>query len=69
MISWGPEMPRGKVCEGTSILDLAPTILDHFGIKPPAHMDGRVLSELRSSTAEKTVRAESGNCEAKLPTV
>jgi predicted AlkP superfamily phosphohydrolase/phosphomutase len=68
MISSGPEIPQGAVCEGTSILDLAPTILDHFGIKPPAHMDGRVLSELRSSIAEKTDRAERGNREAKLPT-
>jgi len=68
MISSGPEIPQGAVCEGTSILDLAPTILDHFGIKPAAHMDGRVLSELRSSMAEKTGRAESGNREAKLPT-
>lgn len=32
--------------EGASILDLAPTILNHFGIEPPAHMDGRVLGEI-----------------------
>ncbi len=26
------------------IVDLAPTILDLFGVEPPAYMDGRVLA-------------------------
>jgi len=30
--------------ESCDILDLAPTILDLFGVKPPAYMDGKVLS-------------------------
>jgi predicted dehydrogenase/predicted AlkP superfamily phosphohydrolase/phosphomutase len=47
MISLGPGIFPGAICEGTSILDLAPTILDQFGIDPPDYMDGRVLSELR----------------------
>src|SRR5262249_42809815 len=34
MLSLGPGIPQGAVCEGTSILDLAPTILDQFGIDP-----------------------------------
>jgi hypothetical protein len=37
---------------GTSILDLAPTILSYFGITPPNYMNGRVLSELRQPAAK-----------------
>jgi predicted AlkP superfamily phosphohydrolase/phosphomutase len=31
--------------EDPSIMDIAPTILDLFGIKPPAYVDGRVILE------------------------
>ena len=48
-IAIGPEVRRGAELEGTSILDLAPTILTHFGITPPAYMRGKILNELRSS--------------------
>jgi predicted AlkP superfamily phosphohydrolase/phosphomutase len=48
MISMGPDICQGAVCEGAHILDLAPTILDQFGIKPPDYQDGKVLSALRS---------------------
>ncbi|MGE5218230.1 MAG: alkaline phosphatase family protein, partial [Chloroflexota bacterium] len=54
MISLGPGVPRGAVCEGASVLDLAPTILDQFGIDPPDYMDGRVLTELRSRSKIRT---------------
>jgi len=50
MLSLGPDISQGAVCEGTSILDLAPTILNHFGLAPPDYMDGRVLSELRGQS-------------------
>ncbi len=30
--------------EYLSIMDIAPTVLDMFGLKPPAYMDGKVLS-------------------------
>ena len=46
-VAVGPQVPHGNVLEGTSILDLAPTILTHFGITPPDHMNGKVLDELR----------------------
>jgi len=47
MISLGPGILPGAICEGASILDIAPTILDQFGIDAPDYMDGRVLSKLR----------------------
>jgi predicted AlkP superfamily phosphohydrolase/phosphomutase len=45
----GPGIAAGQILGGASILDLAPTILARFGIAAPAHMDGRVLSELTSA--------------------
>lgn len=49
-IGLGPEIPAGQVLNGTSILDLAPTILTYFGITPPDYMHGKVLEELRYKT-------------------
>jgi predicted AlkP superfamily phosphohydrolase/phosphomutase len=34
-----------------SIMDLAPTVLELFGISPPAHMDGRALIDVAALTA------------------
>jgi predicted dehydrogenase/predicted AlkP superfamily phosphohydrolase/phosphomutase len=48
--SVGPQVPQGKILDGTSILDLAPTILTHFGITSPEYMEGRVLNELSSAS-------------------
>ena len=42
----GPGVPSGRVLEGASILDLAPSILARFGIAPPEHMDGKPLAEI-----------------------
>ncbi len=42
----GPGIVAGHMLEGASILDIAPTILAHFGIAPPEHMDGKPLREL-----------------------
>jgi len=55
-IAVGPDVPQGRVLEGSSILDLAPTILTHFGIEPPDYMDGKVLSELRVRGKVKSAR-------------
>jgi len=49
-VALGPEIPRGIILEGTSILDLAPTILTYFGITPPDYLDGKVLTTLSDST-------------------
>ena len=53
----GPEVPRGNILDGTSILDLAPTVLSHFGITPPDYMEGEVLSEL-CDRPKRVARAE-----------
>ena len=42
----GPGIEPGKVLEGASILDLAPSVLARFGIAAPAHMDGSVLRDI-----------------------
>jgi predicted AlkP superfamily phosphohydrolase/phosphomutase len=42
----GTRAQRGKI-EGGHIVDIAPTVLSHFGIQPPAQMDGQVLGALQ----------------------
>jgi predicted AlkP superfamily phosphohydrolase/phosphomutase len=42
----GPRAGRGKIHQG-HIVDIAPTILSHFGIPQPAQMDGQVLGALQ----------------------
>jgi predicted AlkP superfamily phosphohydrolase/phosphomutase len=46
----GPAIGCGETLKGTSILDLAPTILARFGINPEPHMDGTPLSALTGRT-------------------
>jgi len=46
MAARGKRTRRGKIERG-HIIDIAPTILSHFGIQRPAHMDGQVLSMLQ----------------------
>ena len=65
MVSVGLDISQGTVCESTSILDIAPTILDQFGIKAPDYMDGRVLSQLRSSRQGQTRTIETGSPDTK----
>lgn len=65
MVSQGPGISQGAVCEGTSILDLAPTILNQFGIDPPDYMDGRVLRELQ---AQSKLKPEPSKTEATVET-
>lgn len=40
---FGPGVSVGKRLDGTSILDLAPTILRYLGVHIPTHMDGQVI--------------------------
>jgi len=37
----GPGLPEGARLEGGHIVDLAPTLLAHFGVDIPAHMEGQ----------------------------
>ncbi|ETX08595.1 alkaline phosphatase family protein [Candidatus Entotheonella palauensis] len=45
-VAVGPGIAPGTLPEGASIMDLAPSILSHFDVAPPAYMQGRVLGEL-----------------------
>jgi predicted AlkP superfamily phosphohydrolase/phosphomutase len=47
LVAKGPQVASEAVIEGASILDLAPTILAHFGVDVPSHMDGRVQELLK----------------------
>jgi predicted AlkP superfamily phosphohydrolase/phosphomutase len=40
----GPDFANGQWSDQSSILDIAPTILQHFGITPPANINGRALN-------------------------
>jgi predicted AlkP superfamily phosphohydrolase/phosphomutase len=49
VLARGPAIPAGQALEGKHIIDFAPTLLTHFGIPCPPHMDGHAWSELRFS--------------------
>jgi predicted AlkP superfamily phosphohydrolase/phosphomutase len=51
-VTFGPAVPHGHVLKGTSILDLAPTILTFFSIKPAYYMTGGILTKLSNDTHE-----------------
>lgn len=42
----GPTIQKGKRIEGARIFDLAPTILQIYGLPVPTQMDGKVLEEV-----------------------
>jgi predicted AlkP superfamily phosphohydrolase/phosphomutase len=45
LMARGPEVRRGQVADA-SILDIAPTVLNHFGIRPLPHHEGTILRDL-----------------------
>jgi predicted dehydrogenase/predicted AlkP superfamily phosphohydrolase/phosphomutase len=63
-IAVGPEITAGRVLQGSSIRDLAPTILTYFGITTPDYMSGKVLDELGAGA--KDFRRLQTNSEASL---
>jgi predicted AlkP superfamily phosphohydrolase/phosphomutase len=42
----GPHINHDAVLEKIHLLDLAPTILNALGVRPPAHLKGRTLFEM-----------------------
>ena len=49
-VAVGPDVPQGIEHAGRDVMDLAPTILDEFGIDRPPHMGGALLRELHGTT-------------------
>jgi len=45
-IAYGLDVRRGTRLTEAAIADIAPTVLAYLGVPVPAHMDGRVLSEI-----------------------
>ena len=54
IIAQGPGIEPATELENGDILDLAPSILDHFGIEVPDHMDGTVQSQLLAQWPKTT---------------
>src|SRR5215216_2904366 len=68
LIAAGPDFKRSEVDDLPSgNVDLAPTILQILGIKPPHHLDGRILSEAmaNSDPATATPKPETRTIESK----
>ncbi|TFB12213.1 hypothetical protein E3V55_01240 [Candidatus Marinimicrobia bacterium MT.SAG.3] len=57
-IATGQGIKQGEKIDGASIMDLTPTILAAYGIKPPGDMDGRVLNEIFETPPEFHVDAD-----------
>jgi predicted AlkP superfamily phosphohydrolase/phosphomutase len=56
-VAVGPDVRCGQHA-GRSVLDLAPTVLDAFGVPPPPHMPGVVLAEMHQPVADGGRSAE-----------
>ncbi len=66
LIAAGPDFRPGLVSSvATGNVDIAPTILWLFGIKPPRPMDGRVLKEALIGATTKTPLGKTTRLEAK----
>jgi arylsulfatase A-like enzyme len=71
LVAAGPDLRKGFVDETPSgNVDLAPTIFKILGAKPPATIDGRVLSEALNSSNGKPpeIKKKQLRAQAKLPT-
>jgi len=42
-LATGPEFSENKTLKDLNIIDIAPTVLEFFGIKPPRDMDGKAI--------------------------
>jgi predicted dehydrogenase/predicted AlkP superfamily phosphohydrolase/phosphomutase len=63
----GPRICAGQVLQGTSILDLAPTILTYLGVNPPEYMGGKVLNDLAQPYAQYHQGDDNGNAQFSDP--
>lgn len=68
LIAAGPDFQSGLTSELPSgNVDLAPTILEILGIKPPSKMDGRILSEGMRSRQTPKAEAQTIGAAKKFP--
>ena len=59
LIAAGPDFKRGETNDlASGNVDLAPTILQILGIKPPQKMDGRILSEAMTGSRRRCRRPD-----------
>ena len=66
LIAAGPSLWRGTTDDyPTGNVDLAPTILNILGIKPPKKMDGRILGEILADSDLVVPRPEPEFLDAK----
>ncbi len=66
-MAFGPDFKKQEI-EVVSILDLAPTILQIYGIKKPEDMDGKVLYSILKNTSE-TINLKNHQIEKKDDTI
>ena len=67
LVAAGPDFKRGETDDlPTGNVDLAPTVLQILGVKPPGKMDGRILSEamVNAGPAVANLKAETKTMEA-----
>jgi predicted AlkP superfamily phosphohydrolase/phosphomutase len=60
-LAYGPHVRRGVQIDGTTIVDVAPTVLYDLGLPVPSNMDGRVLTDVLEPdfVAANPIRQES----------
>lgn len=46
ILAYGPDIKKNKRIIGSSLQDIAPTVLQLFGLKPPDEMEGEVLKDI-----------------------
>ena len=61
LIAAGPDFKRGEMNDlASGNVDLAPTILQILGIKPPKQLDGRILSEVMVNSGQGSASRNGG---------
>src|SRR6185503_8548963 len=69
LVASGPDFKKGLVSDVPSgNIDLAPTLLHLFGIKPPQPLDGRILHEALAASTETVPKPVTRTLEARRDT-